>query len=61
MHSNTPEIIELAGIIGRTLGSVAMRLSNFASLDPYHQDRGVKGLTGGASICGMSSLTIKRT
>lgn len=51
IHRNTPEIIELAGIIGRTPSSVAMRLSNFASLDPYHQERGVKGLTGGASIC----------
>jgi putative restriction endonuclease len=24
-----------------------MRLSNFASLDPFHQERGIKGLTGG--------------
>jgi putative restriction endonuclease len=24
-----------------------MRLSNFASVDPYHQQRGIKGLTGG--------------
>lgn len=51
MHRNTSEIIELAGIIDRTPSAVAMRLSNFASLDPYHQERGVKGLTGGISIC----------
>ena len=51
MHRNTAEIIELAGIIDRTPSSVAMRLSNFASLDPYHQERGVRGLTGGSSIC----------
>lgn len=51
MHRNTSEIIELAGIINRTPSAVAMRLSNFASLDPFHQERGVKGLTGGISIC----------
>lgn len=51
MHRNTSEIIDLAGIIDRTPSAVAMRLSNFASLDPYHQERGVKGLTGGISIC----------
>ena len=51
MHRNTPEIIELAEIIKRTPSAIAMRLSNFASLDPYHQKRGVKGLTGGISIC----------
>jgi putative restriction endonuclease len=47
MHSRTPEIIHLADIIGRTANSVAMRLTNFASVDPFHQDRGVKGLDGG--------------
>ncbi len=51
MHRNTPEIIELAGFIDRTPSAVAMRLSNFASLDPFHQERGIKGLTGGISIC----------
>lgn len=47
LHSGTPSIIHLAGIIGRTANSVAMRLNNFASVDPYHQQRGVVGLTGG--------------
>ena len=47
LHSRTPEILHLAKIIGRTPGSVAMRLNNFASVDPYHQQRGVKGLKGG--------------
>jgi putative restriction endonuclease len=27
--------------------SVAIRLTNFAHVDPYHQERGVKGLSGG--------------
>lgn len=47
LHSRTPEIIQLSKIIGRTPSSVAMRLNNFASVDPYHQQRGVTGLTGG--------------
>jgi putative restriction endonuclease len=41
-YHRTPEIIHLASLIGRTPSSVAMRLSNFASVDPYHQKRGVK-------------------
>jgi len=45
-HSNN-DIIRLAELIGRTPSAVSMRLSNFASVDPYHQERGVKGLTGG--------------
>ncbi|MFW5945165.1 MAG: HNH endonuclease [Bacteroidota bacterium] len=47
MHQGNPEIKHLARVIGRTPGAVAMRLTNFASVDPYHQRRGVKGLTGG--------------
>lgn len=45
-HSN-PDIIYLAQLVGRTPSSVSMRLSNFASVDPFHQQRGVKGLVGG--------------
>ncbi|MGI8597968.1 MAG: HNH endonuclease [Chitinophagaceae bacterium] len=47
LHSRTPEIIYLANLIGRTPGSIAMRLNNFASVDPYHQSRGISGLAGG--------------
>ena len=43
-HNRNPEIIKLAGFIGRTPNAVAMKLSNFASFDPYHQSRGIKGL-----------------
>ncbi|WP_462281770.1 HNH endonuclease [Salinivirga cyanobacteriivorans] len=49
LHSNTPDIIHLSNIIDRTPSSVAMRLNNFASVDPYHQKRGIVGLTGGKS------------
>jgi len=47
MHKNTPEIIELANLLGRTPSSIGMRLGNFASIDPFHQQRGVGGLKGG--------------
>ncbi len=46
MHSRNPKIIEVAGLLGRTPSSLAMKLSNFASLDPAHKARGVKGLAG---------------
>jgi len=46
-HHGNPEIIHLANILNRTSNSIAMRLSNFASVDPYHQNRGVIGLPGG--------------
>lgn len=46
-HSGTPEIIILSKIIDRTPSSVSMRLGNFASVDPYHQNRGIGGLSGG--------------
>lgn len=47
LHHKTKEVIDLARIIGRTPNSVAMRLSNFASVDPFHQKRGIAGLSGG--------------
>ncbi len=46
MHSRNPGIIEIARMLGRTAGSVAMKLVNFASFDPAHQARGVSGLRG---------------
>lgn len=44
IHQRNPIIIELSDIIGRTPSSVAFKLVNFASLDPYHQNRGVIGM-----------------
>lgn len=43
LHSNNPEIIKLANLIGRTTGSVAYKLVNFASLDPSLKARGIRG------------------
>lgn len=45
LHKGNPEIIALAQAIDRTPSSVAMKLCNLASLDPAHQQRGVKGLS----------------
>jgi putative restriction endonuclease len=47
MHSRTLEVIYLAKLMNRTPSSIAMRLVNFASVDPFHQNRGIKGLAGG--------------
>ncbi|MEI7830732.1 MAG: HNH endonuclease [Prolixibacteraceae bacterium] len=47
LHHGNPEIIHLAKFIDRTPNSIAMRLSNFASVDPILKERGIKGLTGG--------------
>lgn len=43
LHNRNPEIIRLAQLIQRTTNSVALKLNNFASLDPSLQARGIKG------------------
>ncbi len=44
LHQSNPDIIALAGVLGRTPSSVGMKGCNFASLDPAQQERGIKGL-----------------
>ena len=44
IHKSNPDIIELSKNIGRTPSAVAMKMVNFASLDPFHRQRNVKGL-----------------
>ena len=51
LHTRTPEVQELAIMLGRSVNSIAIRLTNFASCDPYHQNRGVKGMVGGIKQC----------
>ena len=46
-HSKNPEIIKLANLISRTPASIVMRLGNFASIDPFHINRGISGLKNG--------------
>jgi putative restriction endonuclease len=47
-HGRNPSVIALAKVLGRSAGSVAMKLCNVASFDPAHRRRGVAGL-GNAS------------
>ena len=47
IHSHNPQIVELASALGRTPGSIALRLTNFASNDPALQARGIRGMSGG--------------
>jgi len=49
LHSRNPRIIELAKLIGRTPNSLAMKLVNFASLDPSITGTGRKGLSGASA------------
>ena len=44
-HRQNHLVIGLAELIGRTPSAVAMKLVNFASLDPFHRSRGIKGLS----------------
>lgn len=44
MHSTNPDIIAPAELIGRTPSALAMKLTNFASLDPTMSSTGRKGL-----------------
>jgi hypothetical protein len=46
LHGRNPEIVELAGRIGRTPGALAMKACNFASLDPAFRVTQRKGLSG---------------
>lgn len=50
LHSGNPEIQQLAQAIGRSSSSVAMKLCNFASLDPKIFDSGRKGLQGASKL-----------
>lgn len=50
LHSRNPEIIQLAKLIGRTPGAVAMKLVNFASLDPAITSTGRAGLGNAGSL-----------
>src|SRR5688572_27592289 len=46
LHRGNPLIIEVARKMGRTPSSLAMKLGNFASLDPVQRARGIRGLPG---------------
>jgi hypothetical protein len=46
LHKGNRIIQDMAARMGRTANSLAMKLCNFASLDPVQKARGVKGLVG---------------
>ena len=48
--SKNPQIIELAQMIGRTPSALAMKLVNFASLDPDIRESGRKGLENASQM-----------
>lgn len=50
LHRHNPEIKQLANLIGRTPDAVAMKLVNFASLDPAITNTGRKGLEGASQL-----------
>ena len=50
LHQGNPAIKELAGLIGRSPGSVAYKLVNFASLDPVLKRRGIKGMSNASKL-----------
>ncbi len=48
IHIRNPRVQELAALLGRRVGSVSLKLANIARLDPFHQARGVRGMSHGA-------------
>lgn len=51
LHTRTKEVQELAALIGRSVNSVAIRLTNFAACDPYIINSGRKGMSAGKDQC----------
>lgn len=50
LHKGNAEIVHLAQLIGRSSSAVAMKLVNFASLDPAIINSGRKGLDGASNL-----------
>lgn len=50
IHSRNNEIVRLADVLGRTPGSVSMKMCNFARFDEQLHARGVVGLSNGSHL-----------
>jgi hypothetical protein len=50
LHARHTAIVAVAKKLGRGANSLAMKLSNFASLDPALRLRGIKGLAGASAL-----------
>ena len=48
MHMGNPRVVELARLIGRSVGAVSYKLSNFARLDPALKARDIRGNENGS-------------
>src|SRR5690242_47281 len=48
IHTHNPRVIQLAQLLKRSVGSVSLKLTNFARLDPALQARGIRGMSHGA-------------
>mgnify|MGYP005849855637 CR=1 FL=1 len=51
LHAQNPAVRDLAQLIGRTPAAVAMRRTNYASLDQRHLQRGIRGLAHASRGC----------
>lgn len=50
LHKGNRLIVDIAKKMGRTPSSLAMKLCNFAALDPIQRARGIKGLSGASKL-----------
>ena len=50
INQTTPEVIEIAGLLGRTPSSLSMKMGNIGRLDPALAMRGIRGLKNGAEM-----------
>jgi putative restriction endonuclease len=48
INSRNKQIIELAGILGRSVSAVALKLANYARLDPTLKSRNISGMCHGS-------------
>ena len=51
LNHTTPEVREIARLMGRSENSAALRLVNFAACDPYIINSGRKGMSSGKTVC----------
>ena len=51
LNHTTPEVKELARLLGRSENSAALRLVNFAACDPYIINSGRTGMPAGIHVC----------
>lgn len=50
MHAKNPHVVAISKKINRTPSAVALKLVNFASLDPEHMSRGVRGMQNSSAL-----------